>query len=110
MNGYAVDSEGRSCSADDKEIVLESEFLNIAFALEEQLCNPSIAPRFRNVLKNLANLDILDCVFGGESRQLQDECYGKKFDQDKYHARFQDLGIYFECMKPGELGIYGKEC
>ncbi|CAG7822787.1 unnamed protein product, partial [Allacma fusca] len=105
MNGYAVDSEGRSCSYNlsvpNFDILLNKDSFEEAIGLEEQLCNPSIAPRFRTVLKNLANLDILDCVFGGEIRQLQDECYGKKFDQDKYHARFQDLGIYFECMKPG---------
>ncbi|CAG7785357.1 unnamed protein product, partial [Allacma fusca] len=89
------------CSADEKQVVLEAVFFNTPFALAEQLCNPSTAPHFRNLWKNLLNLNILDCVFGGEIGELQDECFGKIDDNDERHARFQDLGIYFECMKPG---------
>ncbi|CAG7678342.1 unnamed protein product, partial [Allacma fusca] len=96
MKGYVEDSEGRSCM---QNVVLESEYMNIPIALAEQLCNPAIAPHFRKLWNRLLNLDIFECLFA--SRQLQDECEVKKYEKNEFHARFQDLGTYFECMKPG---------
>jgi len=89
------------CSADEKQAVLEAAFWNIPTSLTEQLCNPSTSPHFRNLLKNLLNVNIWGCVFGGEIEELQDECLEKIDDNNERHARFQDLGIFFECMKPG---------
>ncbi|CAG7680737.1 unnamed protein product, partial [Allacma fusca] len=51
--------------------------------------------------ENALNEGLWDCVFGEDNRELSEECDNKKFDPNGHQTRYQDLGLYFDCMKPG---------
>ncbi|CAG7731728.1 unnamed protein product [Allacma fusca] len=89
------------CNEETRQLVIDSEYINVFVVLSDLLCNPGRAPAFRNLIKATLEEDILACAFGEGTRELSEGCNTIQFDGNGYHARFQDLPLYFECMKPG---------
>ncbi|CAG7785795.1 unnamed protein product, partial [Allacma fusca] len=70
-------------------------------AIAELLCSPTRTEYFLNLVKNMLNVGLWDCITGESIQELTEECTAKKFEERGQDSPFQYLSRYFDCLTPG---------